>query len=143
VPFHPSLSIELQRYLRARHDFVGFDSAPDDRVFVGVNRSRLAVSTAGDTLSKLFRAAGLKPSRGRVGPRPYDLRHTFAVHRLTRWYRRGVDLHRRLPWLSAYLGHVDLLGTETYLTATPELLGLAGNRLRRRYSQRRRPTCAL
>jgi hypothetical protein len=31
------------------------------------------------------------------------------------------------------MGHIDILGTETYLTATPELLELAGSRLRRRY----------
>jgi len=31
------------------------------------------------------------------------------------------------------MGHDDILGTETYLTATPELLELAGNRLRSRY----------
>lgn len=138
VPFHPSLAGELERYLRARQAFVAIDTAPDDRVFVGSNRRRLAVSTAGGTLCNLYRSAGLKPARGRVGPRPYDLRHTFAVHRLTRWYRQGIDLHRRLPWLSAYLGHVDLLGTETYLTATPELLALASDRFRHRYSGRRR-----
>jgi hypothetical protein len=31
------------------------------------------------------------------------------------------------------MGHDDILGTETYLTATPELLGLAAHRFRRRY----------
>jgi integrase len=77
---------------------------------------------------RLFRRAGLKPARGRVGPRPYDIRHTFAVHRLAHWYRAGVDLHARLPWLSTYLGHESLLGTETYLTATPALLARAGRR---------------
>ncbi len=138
VPFHPSLAIEFTRYLRARYAFVRSIAAPDDRVFVGANRYSLPVSTAGDTLSQLFRSAGLKPARGRIGPRPYDLRHTFAVHRLTRWYRQGVDLHGHLPWLSAYMGHVDLLGTETYLTATPELIALAGDRFRRRYQRRRR-----
>jgi len=75
----------------------------------------------------------LKPEKGRSGPRPYDLRHAFAVHRLSQWYSQGVDLHARLPWLSAYMGHVDIIGTETYLNATPELLALAGDRLRRRY----------
>ncbi len=80
----------------------------------------------------LFVKAGLKPSRGRTGPRPYDLRHAFAMQRLSRWYRQGVNLHDHLPWLSAYMGHVDILGTETYLSATPELLELAGGRLRRR-----------
>jgi integrase/recombinase XerD len=75
----------------------------------------------------------LKPARGRIGPRPYDLRHAFAVHRLSRWYGEGADLHARLPWLSTYMGHVDIIGTESYLHTTPELLDLAGNRLRRRY----------
>jgi integrase len=133
VPFHHSLALELARYLRARSSFVGCDAAPDDHVFVGVNRYRLPNSTAGYTFSNLYRSAGLKPVAGHVGPRPYDLRHTFAVHRLTRWYRQGVNLQGRLPWLSAYLGHVDLLGTETYLSATPELMALAVSRFRRRY----------
>lgn len=138
VPFHPSLAIELHRYHGARCSFTGLGAAPDDRVFVGSNRCNLPVRTAGGTLSKLFRAAGLKPARGRVGARPYDLRHTFAVLRLTRWYRQGVDLHSRLSWLSVYLGPVDLLGTETYLTATPELIALAGDRFRRRYKRQSR-----
>jgi integrase/recombinase XerD len=68
-----------------------------------------------------------------VGPGPYDLRHAFAVHRLSRWYGQGADLMARLPWLSAYMGHVDIIGTETYLNATPELLDVADDRLRRRY----------
>jgi hypothetical protein len=45
-----------------------------------------------------------------------------------------VDIHSRLPWLSAYLGHVNLLGTEKYLAATPELLSLAAKRFRRHYT---------
>jgi site-specific recombinase XerD len=133
VPFHRSLAREMDKYLVARQAFTGTIPRPDDRFFVGVNCETLPVGTAGNTLQKLFQKAGLKPARGRVGPRPYDLRHTFAVHRLSRWYRQGVDLHARLPWLSAYMGHVDIMGTETYLTATPELLELAGRRLRRRY----------
>lgn len=138
VPFHSSLAAELGRYLRARRTYVGREAAPGDLVFVGANRQRLPNSTAGYTFSKLYRSAGIKPENGRVGPRPYDLRHTFAVHRLTRWYRQGVDLQGRLPWLSAYLGHVDLLGTETYLSATPELMALAGERFHRRYERSKR-----
>ena len=101
-------------------------------------RHRIPSATSTDNFPETggYRSAKLKPAQGRGGPRPYDLRHTFAVHRLTHWYRQRVDLHARLPWLSAYLGHVDLLGTETYLTATPELLGLAAERLRRRYGAR-------
>lgn len=136
VPFHPSLRHELTQYLHVRHEFEA--ARPGDRVFVGVGRKELPDSTAWQTIATLFRKAGLKPSCGRVGPRPCDLRHTFAVHRLTRWYREGVDLHAHLPWLSAYMGHVDLLGTETYLTATPELLALAAHRFHRRFAPRGR-----
>jgi integrase/recombinase XerD len=131
VPFHHSLTLELGRYFKARRVFAS--AQPEERFFVGANKKTLPVSTAHGTLQKLFREAGLKPDRGRIEPRPYDFRHAFAVHRLTQWYRQGVNLHARLPWLSAYMGHVNILGTETYLNTTPQLLGLVGNRFRRRY----------
>ena len=131
VPFHRSLARELDRYLAARVKFA--PAGPDARFFVGVNKTTLPVNTAGGTLRGLFQLTGMKPAKGRIGPRPYDLRHAFAVHRLSHWYNQGADLHTRLPWLSAYMGHVDIVGTETYLKATPELMGVAANRLRRRY----------
>ena len=131
VPFHPSLGREIQCYLVERKGYVGARTRPDDRLFVGCNKARLPISTAHDTLCTLFRRAGLKPASGRSGPRPTDLRHTFAGHRLERWYRGGADIHARLPWLSAYMGHDNILGTERYLTATPRLLALAAYRMRR------------
>ena len=137
VPFHRSLSHEIERYLVARRAFAS--AAPDDCLFVGANRRYLPVRTASGTIRNLLCGAGLKSPTGRSGPRPYDLRHTFAVHRLTRWYKAGVDLQARLPWLSAYMGHDNILGTEKYLTATPDLLALAGNRFRRRFFSKRRP----
>jgi integrase/recombinase XerD len=131
VPFHRTLSRELKRFLAERAKYA--PAGPETRFFVGVNRRVLPVSTAHGTIYGLFVKAGLKPQKGRVGPRPYDLRHAFAVQRLTRWYRQAVDLHARLPWLSAYMGHVDIIGTEAYLNATPELLELAAHRMHRRY----------
>lgn len=62
------------------------------------------------------------PHGGRgKGPRIHDLRHTFAVHAMLRWYREGADLDARLPVLATYLGHQSLLGTERYLHLTAEL----------------------
>lgn len=138
VPFHPSLRHELVRYLAARRAFTGVEAGQDDAFFVGRTGTPVSTKIASYTFCEMYRRAGIKPARGRVGPRPYDLRHTFAVHRLTRWYRQRVDLHARLPWLSAYMGHVNLLGTETYLTATPELLALAARRFHHRFTARRR-----
>jgi integrase len=64
-------------------------------------------------------------------PRLHDLRHTFAVHRLTAWYRAGVEVQRLLPLLSVYLGHVNLSSTQVYLSMTPELLAQANIRFER------------
>ena len=133
VPFHRSLSRELQKYCVARAKYA--PPGPDMPFFISANNRNLSANIAGDTIRALFRLAGLKPAKGRFGPRPYDFRHAFAVQRLCRWYRHRDDLHACLPWLSAYMGHVDILGTETYLNATPELLNVAANRLRRRYRE--------
>jgi integrase len=130
VPFHRSLARELHGYLAARRRLDRAVSS--ESFFVRPGGRPLPTNRASDTVRALLRAAGLKPPAGRAGPRPYDLRHTFAVHRLEHWYRAGVDINARLSWLSAYMGHDDLLGTETYLTATPQLLALAARRLRRR-----------
>jgi site-specific recombinase XerD len=58
-------------------------------------------------------------------------RHTFAVHRLTDWYKKRADVQSLLPALSTYLGHVDLSSTQRYLTMTPELLAEANRRFQR------------
>ena len=58
-------------------------------------------------------------------------RHRFAVNTLQQWYQRGVDVERRLPQLSTYLGHAHVSDTYYYLTATPQLLHLAARRLDR------------
>ena len=54
--------------------------------------------------------------------------HRFAVETLVQWYRSGQDVERRLPVLSTYLGHVHVADTYWYLSACPELMGLAVKR---------------
>jgi hypothetical protein len=50
-----------------------------------------------------------------------------------RWYRSGDAVEHRLPALSTYLGHVHPADTYWYLTACPELMGLAVKRLESRW----------
>src|SRR5215470_10324505 len=59
-------------------------------------------------------------------------RHRFATKTLVRWYRSGQDPERRLPLLSAYLGHVHVADTQWYLEASPELMREAMQRLQQR-----------
>ena len=72
-----------------------------------------------------------RSDEARYQPPLHDLRHTFAVHRLTEWYRRGADVQRLLHHLSVYLGHAHLATTQVYLSLTPELLHEAGTRFER------------
>jgi integrase len=81
-----------------------------------------------DAFSRLRDHVGVKRQNARYQPRLHDLRHSFAVHRLTAWYRTGADVQRLLPGLSTHLGHVCLKGTQRYLTMTPELLAEASLR---------------
>jgi site-specific recombinase XerD len=81
------------------------------------------------SFQRLRRHAGIaRPDFTTYQPRVHDLRHSFAVHRLVAWYQQGKDVQRLLPALSTYLGHVDLSGTQRYLTMTPELLQQASDR---------------
>jgi len=133
VPFRVDLRKELEGYVEQRKRFVGQD--PESLLFCRGDGSAYSVLSASSTIRKLMRQAGFKPAEGRFGPRPHDLRHGFARERLRLWYRSGADLQRRLLDLSVYLGHQNLLGTEIYLKATPELLFEASRRMGLRFQK--------
>jgi integrase len=75
-------------------------------------------------------AAAVLDGRGRP-PRLHDLRHSFAVAALHRWYRQGVDVQARLPQLATYMGHVCAISTHHYLHLTPDLREAASQRFHR------------
>lgn len=133
------LVAELRQYLRRREDILAASGASTSpALFVRRDGSALTVRAASDAFRGLLRDLELKPLRGRCGARPYEFRHAFAVHRLTAWAVEGVDVHAKLPWLSAYLGHQNVLGTEVYLKATPQLLQLASQRFEQHSLGKRR-----
>lgn len=128
VPMGPKLAAVLANHLAA---LPKNGIARDDASFLLANRdgTRLASSTVHAAFDKLRRIANVHGTKGgREIPRLHDFRHSFAVHRLTSWYREGADVQRLLPVLSTYLGHSDLEGTKVYLTMTPELLQQASQR---------------
>ena len=70
---------------------------------------------------RLRRVSGIRRQDGASRqPRMYDLRHTFAVHRISAWIKHGANLNRMLPALSVYMGLAGLVTTEKYLSFTPE-----------------------
>ena len=139
VPIRADLVSELRRYVYKRQQLVSEAHADPAAFFLRNNASALTVKSASEALRQLLRDLGIKPPHGRMGARPYEFRHAFAVHRLTAWATAGVDVHAKLPWLSAYLGHLNVLCTEVYLKATPQLLELASGRFEEHLRRARRP----
>ena len=140
VPIRADLVGKLRCYVDKRQLLLGdHPHVEPAALFLRKDASALTVKSASEALRKLLRDLGMKPPRGRMGARPYELRHAFAVHRLTAWATAGIDVHAKLPWLSAYLGHLNVLGTEVYLKATPQLLELASGRFEEHLRRARRP----
>jgi integrase/recombinase XerD len=130
LPLHPSTTDALGRYLDQRSQLLRANNLADTGVLLISNAgTRLDHSRAQRTWRKLRTSAGLTPRSGNCRPRIHDLRHGFAVATLLDWYRRGEDVPAMLPKLSTYLGHADPKYTFWYLSAAPELLALAGQRL--------------
>ena len=130
VPVGPQLTDALRRYATLRTS----RPLPEGRsscFLANRDGTPLSETTIRTAFTGLLYTAGIsrEVSPGCQAPCLHSFRHTFAVHRLTIWYRQGADVQRLLPVLSTYLGHKDLSGTQVYLTMTPELLQQASLRL--------------
>jgi integrase/recombinase XerD len=127
LPLHPSTLHALARYDRHRQEL---RPRPwTQSFFISTRGSRPDKSNIEQVFRKLCRRVGLDGARGSPRPRLHDLRHTFAVRTVIDWHRAEIDVQPRLLWLSTYLGHVEPSDTYRYLTAAPELLALAAERL--------------
>jgi len=128
VPLGKQLTKSLHEYATQRQK-EKYSQDPEAPFFIGRNGKAVKQSTVQHAFRRICKKAGIRRTDGaRFQPRIHDLRHTFAVHRLTAWYKEGADVQRLLPILSVYLGHTDLTATSTYLTMTPALLEEAGRR---------------
>lgn len=127
VPFGPRLGATLEHYLVVRfaRDRRLADNAP---LFVGQTGRRLSRQQIGRVFRGLLPELGLVVPPGTIPPHLHDLRRSFAVQTLLRWYRAGVDPSQRLLHLSTFMGHVQPESTAVYLTITADLLGEAGRR---------------
>ena len=114
VALSPDAAHEMDSYIDARRAL--HPSSEDDPLFVSNCRGLRARSGAGlgGGLRRLFVRAGVRTTSGHP-PRVHDLRHTYAVHVLLRWYRAGVSPQAKLPILAASMGHVSVASTAYYL----------------------------
>lgn len=128
VPFGSKLSALLDGHLRQRQAALA-DTLVEDQPLFSLRAGRpINPGTVSQTFHALVPRLRLKIPPGVSPPRLHDLRHSFAVGALTRWYRQGLDPATKLLALSTFLGHVDVNSTAVYLTTTPELLEQASRR---------------
>lgn len=127
IPVHPSTRDKLLKYNELK--FRIFPRPLGSGFFISEGGVRLTHWTVRHTFIKLSREIALRGPNDSHGPRLHDLRHTFAVKTLIKWYQSEVDIESRLPELSAYLGHTHVNDTYWYISAVPELLKLAAMRL--------------
>jgi site-specific recombinase XerD len=127
VPFGRRMSALLEDYIRANTKRSG-TLCPEAPLFSFTDRGEISPGTVSQTFHALLPSLGLEVPPGCAPPRLHDLRHSFAVGTLLRWYRSGVDPAERLLGLATFLGHVDVASTATYLNITPALFHEANRR---------------
>ena len=106
------------------------DSAagPASPLFTFDGRRGIHPGTASQVFHHLVPVLGLPVPDGVSSPRLHDLRHSFAVGCLLRWYREDGDPQSRLHQLSTFMGHVDPESSAVYLAITADLLAEANRR---------------
>ena len=127
VPLHPSTRTALVRYADERERLCPKAST----FFVSRSGTPLTRSGVDRVFRELTTSVGLRTTASQ--PHVHDLRHGFAVACLMSWQRSGVSIDQHIATLSAYLGHVRPEDTYWYLSAAPELMELAAQRLDSRF----------
>jgi integrase/recombinase XerD len=139
VPLSRDAVRELRCYLRRRLR-KPYDLQPTAPLLCNASRYHgdvgwhaYAGASLGEELRILFEQLGVRDAQDRR-PRVQDMRHSFAVEALSRWYRKGGDVQTHLPKLALYMGHVSVVSTAYYLHFVPEVAALASERFGRRFS---------
>lgn len=128
VPLSADAGAALRHFLQERV-VAGFPTDPAAPLLCCGSRGRHAYSGGGmgGAVNRLFVAANVRDGEGRR-PRVHDLRHSFAVQALIRWYQEGVDVQSHLPRLAMFMGHVSIVSTVHYLHFVPTTRALASTR---------------
>ena len=130
VPLHASTAHALAQYVDKRQHIK--PRPKDAPLFINQHARKLHYSTVYSIFRKLLEQCGF-PFQKYTGPRIHSFRHSFAVHRLLKWYKDGQDVNTRLPALATYMGHVNITSTQVYLRPTAELLEQVNGRFRNHF----------
>lgn len=134
IPLHPSVVALLKAYILSEAVATVLDEPEPAALFRKANAARPSYDNIYRRFRRLSRDLSDQPGRRR--PRLHDLRHRFAVKTLLNWYRNDIDINRWLPVLSTYMGHAEVRDTYWYISAYPELMDAARQRLELRWEGR-------
>jgi integrase len=126
LPLHPSTVEALCRYRNKRAQHVTVTT--EMPFFVSSKGKGLGLRQVARVFASLRQQLGWASRGGHDQPRIQDLRHTFAVRRVTLWEANGVDIDQAMLALSTYMGHAKISNTYWYLTAVPELMAAAAGK---------------
>jgi len=132
IPFNHRVRRNLEVYLQLRAD--RFPHPHDPALFLSLKGKRHLPPNLRRSFRRvldklqLYRRSRLVDGLLYMSPRVHSLRHSFAVHRLLRWYREGADVNEKLPLLSTYMGHGKVHHTVVYLKVCAATLRAANAR---------------
>src|SRR5262249_38744082 len=107
LPLTPAVMAAVKGYLEERQR-AGAPTSAESSLFCNQKFARgYSLGSVRILLTQVLRRAGVKPARGRVGPRIHDVRHAMVGHRMRQWYEEGINPQSKLPYLSTFLGHKD------------------------------------
>jgi integrase/recombinase XerD len=129
VPMHPTAAEALRRYASERDRLCPHPRSP--AFFLSSAGTAVHKTCLGVTFREITTRIGLRTET--VRPRIHDLRHRFAVQTLIGWQQSGIQIDEHIAMLSTYLGHVSPADTYWYLSASPELMALAADRVSDRF----------
>lgn len=132
VPLHPSVTQSLTMYAGRRDQLVPRPAC--DRFFLRDDGRPTNQAVMLYALQTLCQQLGWKPRGDYPHHRLHDMRHTYIVRSVLRFYEQGIDVDRAVLALSTYVGHAKVSDTYWYFTGIPELMGVAAERFHR-YSQ--------
>ena len=130
LPLTDSALLALREYLEARHKAKALQNPASGLFWHDQGNARYTSQSIACGLVDVLRRAGIKPPKGKTGPRIHDLRHSMVVNRILEWYRAGINPQEKLPFLATYLGHRDIHSTLVYITVTQDILQQANERFR-------------
>ena len=97
------------------------ERTPGEPFFPAPSGQPYSLSALRHAFHAVLAAAEIPHRQGGRSLRLHDLRHSFAVLRLTLWYRQQASLGNLLPALATYLGHVGIASSQRYLQLTEDI----------------------